>query len=188
MRALLVPFAVVTLFFSSFVTLNDTPEQMVLKRGDEMTTIAGKKLVGTLMKALEKGGVSHAVSFCNTAALPLTDSLSASNNVVIKRTALKYRNPKNKPTKLEKKQLEVYETALIAKQPLEPKVIEVAKNEWLYMKPIVLQAQCQACHGIVGETIAEKEYQLIKKLYPKDKATGFKTGDLRGMWSVRIAL
>lgn len=185
MKSWIVVLAISFFAITSFVAMEDNPTE-ILKKGDKITQVAGKTLVGTLQKNLEKGGVPQAVSFCNIAALPMTDSLSKFNGAIIKRTALKYRNPENKPTKLEKKILTDYQATHAAKQPLEPKVIQQKNGEWLYVKPILLQAQCQVCHGEIGKTIAATDYAFIKKLYPKDLATGFKEGDLRGMWVVRM--
>jgi hypothetical protein len=48
-------------------------------------------------------------------------------------------------------------------------------------------ALCLNCHGKVGENVTQDTYQLIKDLYPGDSATGFEKGDLRGMWSIKMA-
>jgi len=43
---------------------------------------------------------------------------------------------------------------------------------------------CEKCHGKIGSTLKEADYASIKSLYPEDMAIGYKTGDLRGMWSI----
>ncbi len=43
---------------------------------------------------------------------------------------------------------------------------------------------CLQCHGTPNQDIAPETLAAIQKLYPGDKATGFKLGDLRGLWRV----
>jgi hypothetical protein len=67
-------------------------------------------------------------------------------------------------------------------------VQELEDGYLLYTQPIVIEnSLCLNCHGKVGETVGQDTYQLIKELYPADSATGFEKGDLRGMWSIKMA-
>src|SRR5690606_8583150 len=56
-----------------------------------------------------------------------------------------------------------------------------------YMRPIVVQARCLACHG-ERERLAPTVRSLLDERYPNDEATGYRVGDLRGMVSVRVPL
>ena len=47
---------------------------------------------------------------------------------------------------------------------------------------IAADAPCLACHG---SKIAPEVSDKLKALYPKDQATGYKTGDIRGAFSIR---
>jgi hypothetical protein len=53
-----------------------------------------------------------------------------------------------------------------------------------YVEPIVMQPLCVTCHG---EEIAEPLRQRIAELYPEDRATGFRVGELRGLFWVELA-
>ena len=55
-----------------------------------------------------------------------------------------------------------------------------------FYAPIKVQDLCLNCHGQPGTDIKAADYDLIKKLYPEDEAVGYKSGDLRGMWSIRF--
>lgn len=55
------------------------------------------------------------------------------------------------------------------------------KKTFRYMKAIPTQELCLACHG---ETIDKATSAKLAKLYPKDKARGFKVGDLRGAFTM----
>ena len=158
----------------------------IRKRGDDITQQSGQVLSKAVMQAMGQGGVSHAASFCNTRAYPLTDSLAQVHGVTIKRTAMRWRNPQNKPNRLERKLWGEFELDKKKGKPMEAKVVALGKDEWLYTRPILLQAPCQVCHGKPGETLTAENYATIKALYPKDKATGFSTGDLRGLWVLKF--
>lgn len=139
-----------------------------------------------LMQALEQGGVVHAIQFCHTNADPLTDSLSAKHGVRIRRVAEQNRNPANAPD--EQEQALVKGFAALKSQGADLKTADtavvLAPGKILFAKPILLQPQCVACHGKLGETLAEENYREIKKQYPEDRAVGFSPGDLRGMWAI----
>ena len=150
-----------------------------LTEGRKITATAFAALSGKLQTAMQEGGVVNAVSYCNLAALPLIDSLSKANNVSIRRTSLKYRNPVDAPTETETKVLDTFADQLQKEKPLSPIVIE--HN---FYAPIMIAQPCLKCHGKIGETLAESDYRHIIKTYPKDKAIDYVPGDLRGMWVV----
>ena len=170
----------------AFVSPRSATNDEIRKRGDAITQVSGQVLSKAVMQAMGQGGVAHAATFCNTRAYPITDSLAKAHSVTIKRTAIRWRNPKNKPNKLERKLWGEFELDQKNGKPLEAKVVALGKDEWLYARPILLQAPCQVCHGKLGETLTAENYATIKTLYPKDKATGFTTGDLRGLWVLKF--
>ena len=51
--------------------------------------------------------------------------------------------------------------------------------------PIVTNDMCLKCHGDIGE-IDEAAHSKIQLLYPEDKATGYSTNQLRGIWVVKM--
>ena len=57
-------------------------------------------------------------------------------------------------------------------------------NEYRYMKAIAIPegAPCLACHG---EAIDAAVATRLRELYPSDKATGYKQGELRGAFTIR---
>ena len=164
--------------------LTDAKKQEYTKKGKEIAQATMKELGGNLMKQMKLGGPQVAVPFCNAAAYPLTDKMAKKYNVKIKRTSHKIRNPKNSPNQEEKKVLEAYLAALNKKEALKP-VVQKEKDEKVHFyAPIILQKKCLACHGTVGKEVTRETDSIIKTFYPKDKATGFKVGDLRGIWSI----
>lgn len=74
---------------------------------------------------------------------------------------------------------------LAAGEKPSPIVRTHANGAATYFAPIPLNNPlCLNCHGVPGKEIKPEALKLLKKLYPKDEATGFKFGELRGMWRV----
>lgn len=61
-------------------------------------------------------------------------------------------------------------------------MFEVENGEQNYMRAIVMQPQCLACHG---SAVAKPLKQAIAEKYPNDQATGFEVGDLRGAFLIK---
>jgi hypothetical protein len=147
--------------------------------GKTISAAVFKSLSSNLKQAMTDGGVDSAIKFCSINAQPLTDSLSNYYQVAIKRTSHKIRNQKNAPNENE---LAVIDDYLAGN--LSPQIVQNENESVSYYAPIPTKGLCVVCHGEVGKTIAEKDYQTILSNYPDDKATGFKAEDLRGIWSI----
>ena len=143
-------------------------------------------LKNSLEKALESGDVENAVKMCSLEAQDLTNK-SNTRKTTIKRISLKYRNPKNKPTKFEETILQNFEKKLTSGAKftdLEFKKVLSGKefNTLLYIKAIPTKGVCLNCHG---QNIDKDVQAEISSKYPNDNAIGFKLGDIRGAFSVR---
>ena len=158
-------------------------EESYLRKGGEITGTVFKNMSGKLKNAMEVGGVSGAIEYCNLAASPLVDSLSSAHSVSIKRTSSKLRNPENAPSTLEMAVIKEYLNPDPGGELPSPKVV-IDQHQIHYYAPIFLMDNCLKCHGGVSQDIADADYTVIKRLYPEDQAVGFKTGELRGIWSL----
>jgi hypothetical protein len=58
------------------------------------------------------------------------------------------------------------------------------KEDIHYYKPMLIQGMCLSCHDTPDKEISKELLAQFSKLYHEDKATSYKTGDLRGMWHV----
>ncbi len=146
-----------------------------------------ENLKAKLGAALKEGGPVAGLKTCNTEAQPLTKARSAALGLDVRRTALKVRNPLNAPSDRERKVLEDFAAKIkagadVAKLEHAETISEAGKSTFVFMKPIPMATEpCAACHGaeLKPEIAAE-----VAKLYPKDQATGFAAGDLRGAFVV----
>ena len=162
--------------------------QAGMEWGDEISTEAQQQLVSALQKAIEEKGVPGAIEFCNVQAFPILQEVGTKYGVTVRRASNKYRNPADKPTEEEKGILEAYEYNAENELPLDPSIQKFENGEvYLYTKVIKIpNGMCLNCHGEPGTDISAETQKALADLYPGDKATGHKIGDLRGMWSIRI--
>ncbi len=141
-----------------------------------------KSLGGEMKKQMSSGDIEKAIEFCSQEALTLTEKIDneLGENVYIKRISTKYRNPKNKPTKTEAKMLFMLESTN------SPLLTKVSDKEYKFYQPLRIgKPVCLTCHG-TAEDMPENVRAKIHKLYPQDKATNYKFGDLRGAIVVTI--
>jgi hypothetical protein len=165
-------------------SLSDKKKKEYTITGKEIAEATATILVTNLSEKMENGGVQEAIPFCNAMALPLTEEIEKKYDVTIKRTSLFIRNEANKPNDAEIIILNQYKKSFANKEALEPIIhVDNSDNPHFYA-PIVLQKKCLACHGTFGKEITVQTDSIIKSYYPNDKATGFKEGDLRGIWSI----
>lgn len=164
--------------------LTEAEKNAYLEKGATITAGSFTALSSRVAGALAEGGVAHAVQYCNLAALPLTDSLSAVYQATIRRTSLNVRNTANAPSAWEREVLEAYAAKDAAGEPLEPVVQRISGRMVAYAAPIRTLPLCLKCHGVEGTTLSTEDAAMIRGLYPGDQATGYAEGDLRGIWSV----
>ena len=133
-----------------------------------------------------KDGLTGVVDFCHDNAKKLADSLGKVHNVVIKRTSHKLRNAKSEPDADSKAVLENYLKLQEEHQTIEPVVKKDAEGYVHFYAPIKLKKECLKCHGAPEQDVNEQILKLIKSKYPNDAATGFKEGELRGIWDIKF--
>lgn len=161
--------------------------QAAQKMGDTISTAAQNALKAALMKSLNEGGVTNAVSFCNINALPLVQEVSSKNGVEVMRVTDHPRNQTNQLDSLEKLIFEAYQYSHENNLTLEPSVIKESEEVLLYTKPITIEGGlCLNCHGEIGSQVTELNYDSILGLYPNDEAINYQLNDLRGMWVIRM--
>ncbi len=163
----------------------ESVKQEYLLKGGEIANLTQSELLINVSNAMKKGGPVYAIEFCNLRALPLKDSLSQVHNCQIRRIALKYRNPVDKPqTEKEEEQLNQYQLAYEKGETISPEVY-LYSDRVEYYQPITMAMEaCLKCHGDPGKQISEETLEKIKVHYPNDLATGFAMNDFRGAWKI----
>ena len=160
-------------------------EALLAARGKAITQEAFQLLSSNLKQALLRGGVSEALPYCSLQAGPLTRQVAKTNDVVLRRVSHNPRNPKNRADEVEAALLKRFLNDLSEGHPPQPVVVWGDSGQAVYFAPIILNNPlCLKCHGQPGTDIGPADLATIRELYPQDKATGFKLGELRGMWRV----
>ena len=160
-------------------------EVTYLRIGDEIADSVQNELKANLMKAISEGGPAHAVSFCNTRALEITQSFSEKYSTEVKRASDRNRNPKNGANEQEMAVIKDYVQALKDGTPALPKVAIDEEGKKHYYAPIFTGGVCLTCHGN-PKNLQPELVSVIDSLYPNDKAKGYAVDELRGIWSIKF--
>lgn len=133
---------------------------------------------------------AEAAEVCSNFAQQMTKDYSEEKGIYIHRVSLKLLNSLNRPDKFEKKHLKTFDQLRSENQTVGEyyEVVEKGDERIVrYMKPVIIQESCLKCHGDSSQIPAEIKKILFAK-YPKNRATGYKIGDVRGAISVRMPL
>jgi len=147
------------------------------KRGREVASGLIKAMKPIVVESLkkDKSGL-EGVAVCSKRAQEITKNYNKAleGGWSVRRTAIKYRNPENKPDRVD---LAVMEKIIKDGNFSKVLITDVNNTHRVYM-PLVTKKPCLVCHG---ENIDPKTKEAIAKEYPKDLAVGFKEGEFRGV-------
>ncbi|MCJ2186590.1 c-type heme family protein [Novosphingobium beihaiensis] len=161
-------------------------EAAVLARSDAVAGHFQSALQGQLKTALAAGGPMLAVTVCHDAAPLIAAQELERSGAEVSRVAERNRSPAGRLTD----EVRAHYTGL-ASAPLvngkpasriwrsgmgDGAIINVLRAIPMREKP------CTVCHGT---NVASDLAARIRELYPNDKATGFKPGDMRGAMLIR---
>lgn len=147
----------------------------------------GGNLKAELQAAMQTGGPVNAINVCQLKAPELANTVSNTEKLEVSRVSLRNRNPViGLPNEWQTQVLNDFEARKVKGEALESLVYSelvenAGKHEFRFMKAIPTEAMCLTCHG---SEISPVVMTRLKELYPQDKATGFKEGDLRGAFVV----
>ena len=189
-----IPFLMIILLASVSVTADqpivDDVEGWTITCREAMGKL-GKALKAELQAAMKADGPVSALQTCNVEAVPIAETISTEEGLLVGRTSLKTRNPANLPDAWETETLELFE----ARREAGEKAVDLeawtvvtddgGHRTFRYMKAIPTLPMCLKCHGRrLNDEIAAK----VGELYPDDRATGFKAGDIRGAFTVKLPI
>lgn len=160
-------------------------DQFFLSLGSDLALKTQGVLGKKLKDAINTSGPEQALSFCSAQAIPITDSTSLASHAMAKRVTDKNRNPNNKANASELEYIHHVKQELAKGSAAKPKLIKTTNGHTVYY-PIITNQFCLQCHGNTKSDIAESTLQKIKELYPEDNATGYQSGELRGIWVINM--
>ena len=185
----LFPAALIALLLAAPATANDPDAQALDAQAAEAKAVI-KQLATALQSELKaaKGerGAGGAVKVCQQVAPQIASDLTEETGWQVRRTALKVRNPENRPRPQELRVLQDYAARAARGDSLAE--METLRIDTLdgqrgvhFMKAIPVQEACLACHG---SALAPGVADALGQAYPEDQAVGFAAGDLRGAFSL----
>ncbi len=149
-----------------------------------------KQLGGHLKKEMQANGPVQAINVCKEIAPEIANQLSIENGWSVSRVTTKTRNSLLGTTDMwEREALAEFEAAAAKGEKYsEMKKTAVVDEDgqfyFRYMKPLAIKPVCLTCHGSEDQIPAPVKAEL-EKLYPFDKAKGYKQGELRGAVSIK---
>lgn len=167
---------------SNMASAKDAELEELVEQAKKISQQFSSTLKQELMQAMADGGPVNAIAVCSSKAQPITEKVAKDNHVKLSHVSLKNRNPKNEPNDWQKVILKSFEERLANGEEIQKlayaKIVETeGQKQFRFMKAIPTQGLCLTCHG---ENLAPELSQKIKQLYPQDKATGYKVGEIRG--------
>ena len=155
----------------------------VYARGIVITTMADSLLSARLEFMIQEYGIIPTFKQYEKIVKQILDSISNVNNAEIKRISDKTSSMELE--KFEKELLEAYRFNMKGNLELQDNVQTIDDNLLLYSKPLIINnALCLNCHGIIGKDLTDLGEKMFQSLNTQDTITGYKKGDLIGMWSV----
>jgi hypothetical protein len=145
-----------------------------LVRAEQAAQALQGQLKTALTGAIAQGGPVAAIDVCATMAPSIAKALSV-DGVTVGRTALRLRNPASVTPAWLGQTMEGWAKAPAAERQPTHRTLE--DGRFVYAAPITTQPVCLTCHGAA---VADDVKAAIAARYPKDEATGFAEGDLRG--------
>lgn len=150
--------------------------------------------LGSALKAeMAHGGPVQAIAVCKQRAPEIAGALSRQSGAHVGRVSLRTRNPLiGQPDAWEQRQLADFDRRAAAGE--KPDTLEHAEivdepagRFFRYMKAIPVQPVCLACHG-PEQTLAPAVRERLRADYPKDRATGYSVGEIRGAVTIKKPL
>jgi hypothetical protein len=167
-------------------TFAHAEEEVLLVEARKVATTLPPKLLVALQDEIAKTGPEGAVPVCKDMAPKMAGEISQQTGWKIKRVSLKARNDaRATPDEWEKAVLEDFDKrAAAGESPAKLEKGEKIGNEYRFAKALPVQPLCLSCHG-PAEQISPAVKTVLGNHYPKDQATGYSVGQIRGVISVR---
>ncbi len=152
-----------------------------------------KQLGGTMKREMQAGGPVAAMKVCREQAPRIANEISLEKGWKVTRVGTRVRNSMlGMPDAWEQRVLKAFEERSAKGEKFHDMtyyevVEEPAGRSLRFMKAIGVAPQCLVCHG-PAEQIAGPVRHQLRVLYPHDRATGYRVGELRGAVSIKQPL
>lgn len=152
----------------------------------EAVTIV-KRFGGTLKPhlkgAMKSAGPVEAIKVCSVQAPAIAEQLTKDTGWTVKRVSLKARNNSTaQPDEWEQKVLQQFDSRQANGESAKKMAFaEIVDGQFRFMKAQGVEKLCLVCHG---NTLNADVQDTLKLHYPKDMATDYSLGQIRGAFSL----
>jgi hypothetical protein len=164
--------------------IKETPAELrpAVQRGDLILLSIQNAVLSELTRELSEQGAGGAIRVCHMAATTVINRVAREDGIAAGRTSALLRTPSNAPKPWAAPIVGRYVDRPAA--GLDGFVVDLGPRVGV-MRPIAHRAICSPCHGRDDQLTPKVRAELAER-YPKDRATGFKDGDLRGWLWVEV--
>ncbi len=159
----------------------------LVEEGKTLIQQFGGTLKAELQAAIKQQGPVHAIEVCNTRAPEIAARISDDSGWSVGRSSHRLRNPANAPDAYTAAAIEEF----LKRQEAGEKPDTLVKAEiveedghkvFRMVKAIPTGAVCLTCHG--GDQVKPEVEAALARLYPQDQARGFRSGEMRGVFTL----
>ena len=156
--------------------------EAIISRADLIVVSLQDALLRELTKGLEAGGPAFAVQSCHIDVVGITRRIGRQEGVTAGRTSDRLRNPANTPRP--------WAAALVAdnagRRARDVPGFAVDLGDKIgVLRPIAHRPMCASCHG-AADSLDQAVQAQLRDRYPRDRATGFAEGEIRGWFWVEV--
>ncbi len=163
-------------------------DEAALAKAEGAAKKLGGTLKGKLMAAMQEGGATKAAEVCAKDAQVLVGEVRKESGVRVGRSSLRLRNDADVGPEWVEAWLKAQGERKAEGVKGVREVVETAEGKVArVLMPIAVEGPCLLCHGDPAN-IAPEVKKTLEERYPKDKATGYALGDLRGALWAEVAV
>ena len=164
--------------------IKDAPAALrpAIQHGDMIIVSIQNATLSELTRELTERGAGGAIRVCHMAANTMVDRIAREEGIPAGRTSAHLRTSSNAPRAWAAPIVARYADSRAA--GLDGFAVDLGNRVGI-MRPIAHRSTCSPCHGLESQ-LTPKVREELKDRYPKDRATGFKDGDLRGWLWVEV--
>lgn len=153
-----------------------------IQRGELIIISIQNAVLSELTRELAARGPGGAIQVCHMAATTVIYRIGREEGIAAGRTSARLRTPSNAPKPWAAPIVAKY--ADVRAAGVSGFAVDLG-NRVGVMRPITHRPICAPCHG-EDEKLTPSVRAELKDRYPRDRATGFKDGDLRGWIWVEV--
>jgi hypothetical protein len=156
--------------------------QYPISRADLIVVTMQDAMLRELTEALELGGPEFAIKSCHIDVIGMTRRIGRQEGVTAGRTSDRLRSAANAPQAWAAPVVTAY--AGRRTRDVEGFAVDLGDKVGV-LRPIAERPMCALCHG-PAEKISPAVREALGDQYPRDRATGFSEGEIRGWFWVEM--